>query len=546
MNNTLCASKKFFFLSFLVCTYIAILVYLFTRIYLVIISQFSWLELFLAICLLLAESFILIHSIGYFLNVFRVMHSSDCFIPVVKEPRLKSHPPVAIVVASYREPLDVLKDTLVCFYNLSYPNKYLYFLDDTRYDLPWDTPENKLKYRQSLEELCRFLNINLFRAIWHGAKAGMINDFLQFLKGNVKEGFEFHSYAQIKSPEPEKYIIVFDADMNPFPDFVEYLVDIMEKRPSAAFTQTPQYYSNFEFNRVARAAGLQQAIFYEYICEGKDRQGAMFCCGTNVIFRREALDQVGGFDEESVTEDFATSLKFHKSGWESVYLNKVSAFGMGPEDLGAFFKQQFRWARGTIGVLREFPKELFFHFHKYTVNQLWEYFLASTHYLIGFVFFVMVLFPIIYLYFNIPSYMADPVLYICIFTPYIMLTMLMFIWTLKKRKYKAKDILMVLLINAVTFPVFMKAAAMALLGIKGSFGVTPKGGSTILSLRSLIPQIITALLCVSAMVWGIQRIYFEREPFYGLLLNVFWTLYNFLMISSFLYFNHSEEKLPQQ
>jgi len=540
--NILNRGKKFVVLTLFVFTFIAITVYLTTRIVLVVIADFTWLEGLLAICLLFAEGFILIHSIGYFLNIFRVVSSSSSFTPVIEEPILHSYPPVAIVVASYKEPLDVLKETLVCFYNLSYPNKHLYFLDDTRYELPWETPENKLKYRQSIEELCQFLDINLFRANWHGAKAGMINDFLKFLKGDMREDFEFHSFSKSKSVQPEKYLIIFDADMNPFPDFVEYLVDIMEKRPKVAFTQTPQYYSNFEFNRVARTAGLQQAIFYEYICEGKGRQGAMFCCGTNVIFRREALDAVGGFDEQSVTEDFATSLKFHKGGWESVYLNKVSAFGMGPEDLGAFFKQQFRWARGTIGVLRTLPKEFLLHFRQYTINQWWEYFLASTHYLIGLVFFIMVIFPIIYLYFNLPSYMVDPLIYATIFLPYIILTSLMFIWTLKKRKYKTKDILSVLLINAVTFPVFMKAAMSALLGMKGSFGITPKSGSTILPLRSLIPQMLTGLICVFAIVWGIQRIYYEREPFYGLLLNVFWTIYNFLIISSFLYFNHSEEK----
>lgn len=541
MNIYLSKIKQIFVLSLLFVTFISIIFYLCTRLFLILISHVTFIERILTIGLLGAESFILIHSLGYFFNVFRVINKAKSFTPIIEEPKLSSYPPVAIVVASYKEPLNVLKDTLICFYNLSYPNKYLYFLDDTRYDLPWDTPENKLKYRQSIEDLCKSLDVNLFRANWHGAKAGMLNDFLQFLSGKKREDFEFYPYSKLKPEETEKYLIVFDADMNPLPDFVEYLVEIMEKKPKVAFTQTPQYYSNFEFNRVARASGLQQAIFYEFICEGKSQQGAMFCCGTNVIYRREALDDIGGFDEESVTEDFSTSLKFHKSGWESVYLNKVSAFGMGPEDLGAFFKQQFRWARGTLGIFRKLPKEFFLHFRKYSINQWWEYFLSSTHYLIGMVFFIMVTFPIIYLFFDIPSYLADPVIYASAFIPYITLSMLMFIWTLKKRRYGITGILSVLIFNAVAFPVFIKAAISALFDIKTSFGITPKTGSTILSFRSMIPQISLGLLCVSAIVWGIQRLYYEREPFYGLLLNVFWTFYNFLLISSFLYFNHSEE-----
>jgi cellulose synthase (UDP-forming) len=541
MNTDLPKIKRFFFLSILFLTFISIFSYLCARIVLILTSRVSFVEGVLAITLLWAEAFILIHSLGYFLNVFRVINHSDSFNPIIKEPHLESYPPVAIVVASYKEPLDILKDTLVCFYNLSYPNKHLYFLDDTRYDLPWDTDEKKLEYRKAIEDLCQSLDVNLFRAKWHGAKAGKLNDFLLHISGKKKEGFEFYPYAKIKSEEPEKYIIVFDADMNPLPDFVEYLVDVMEKRPKVAFTQTPQYYTNFEFNRVARASGLQQAIFYEFICEGKSQQGAMFCCGTNIIYRREALEAIGGFDEESVTEDFATSLKLHKGGWESLYLNRVSAFGMGPEDLGSFFKQQFRWARGTIGVFRTLPKELFLNFRKYSINQWWEYFLSSTHYFVGVVFFIMVSFPTIYLFFNTPSYLADPVIYASAFLPYITLTALMFFWTLRKRHYGFFNILSVFIFNAVSFPVFIKAAFSAMLGIKTSFGVTPKSGSTILSFCSLMPQIIISLVCVSAGVWGIMRLYYEREPFYGLILNVFWTFYNFLLISSFLYFNHAEE-----
>lgn len=545
MNNHLSKAKQLCFLTLIFLAFISILAYLCVRIFLILRSSFTVVEGVLTFGLLFAEAFILIHSLGYFLNVFRVIKSAPDFTPIIEVPKLSSYPPVAIIVASYKEPLHVLKDTLVCFYNLNYPNKHLYFLDDTRYDLPWDTPENKLKYHQSIEELCQSLGVNLFRANWHGAKAGMLNDFLQFLRGEKREDFTFYQYSKTRSEEPEKYLIVFDADMNPFPDFVEYLVDIMEKKPNVAFTQTPQYYSNFEFNRVARASGLQQAIFYEFICEGKSQQGAMFCCGTNIIYRREALDDVGGFDETSVTEDFSTSLKFHKRGWESVYLNRVSAFGMGPEDLGSFFSQQYRWARGTIGVFRTLPKEFLLHFRKYSINQWWEYFLSSTHYFIGIVFFIMVTFPIVYLFFNIPSYLADPVIYACAFLPYITLSMLMFFWTLKKKHYTASGILSVLVFNAVSFPVFIKAAISALLGIKIGFVITPKTGCKMLPLRSLLPQLLLGLLCFSAIVWGLLRMYYEREPFYGLALNIFWTIYNFLLISSFLYFNNSEEGLSQ-
>ncbi len=85
----------------------------------------------------------------------------------------------------------VVEDTLICFYNLTYPNKHLYFLDDTRYDLPGADTEKMLAYRESLDALCQRIGINLFRRKWRGAKAGMVNDFLDFVEGRPKAGFEF-------------------------------------------------------------------------------------------------------------------------------------------------------------------------------------------------------------------------------------------------------------------------------------------------------------------------------------------------------------------
>ena len=144
------------------------------------------------------------------------------------------------------------------------------------------------RYRIAIEELCRRIQVNLFRRRWRGAKAGMINDFLEYSEGRPPEGCRLHQFQTASTPGSEKYIAIFDADMNPLPDFAEWLVRIMEEDPKIAFVQTPQYYSNFEKNRVARAAGLQQVIFYEYVCEGKSAQDAMFCCGTNVMFRSRA------------------------------------------------------------------------------------------------------------------------------------------------------------------------------------------------------------------------------------------------------------------
>lgn len=544
MDSPRVSTPKVFLFGGLAClTMMSVSLYLTARFVFFLLSDYSWYEQCVAFLLLGAEIFIMLHSFGYFLNIFRVIvRNKEVVAAPVPSVELRSYPPVAIIVSSFKEPLEVLEDTLTCFYNLTYPNKHLYFLDDTRYDLPGRDEEETARYRESIDRLCRELEISLFRRSWHGAKAGMINDFLDYVAGRARDGLVMRHFAAVPPEGEEKYIVVFDADMNPFPDFVEPLVARMEQNPRLAFIQTPQYYTNFELNRVARASGLQQAIFYEYICEGKSLQDAMFCCGTNVILRREALEDVGGFDAGSVTEDFATSLKFHMRGWHSAYLNKVCAFGMGPEDLVGYFRQQFRWALGTVGLYRIILIEFLKNPRRLPPAKWWEYFLSGTHYLIGWVFLILVLCPILFIVADVPSYFVRPGLYFIFFTPYIVLSMALFLWTLSRRSYRPKEMWAGLVLTPLTFPVYMKASFLAILGVRGSFGITPKGRNASLPLTAFWPQLLLAFACSFAFVWGMLRLYYEGEPASALLVNCFWCLYHFLILSSLLYFNFSDER----
>jgi len=516
------------------------LIYLIVRTSMFFAMDYMWFEKVIAAFLLLAEGFLLTHGMGYFAEILHVVGHGKTFTPATppsEETSAEALPPAVVTVASYKEPLEVIEDTLVCLYNINYPNKHIVLLDDTRYDLPGQDPATMEQYRKDVERLCRDFGANLFRRRWHHAKAGIINDFLAYLAGRPEEGSYLYNYADYPFDTNVEYLAIFDADMNPFPRFLTPLVRRMESNPRLAFVQTPQYYTNFEDNLVAKAAGLQQAVFYEYICEGKSIKDAMFCCGTNVLFRVKALLDVGGFEQGSVTEDFATSLKFHLQGWSSAFSSSVSAFGQGPEDLGAYYKQQFRWALGTVGMLRVVLKAFFKNPLQLPLVKWWEYLLSSTYYLIGFVFFIMVSCPLIYLFTNVPTYFAWPEMYILFFVPYIVATLWVFFWTLRKRNYRLRDLYLgqILIIN--TFHVYMKASLLALLGIKGSFGVTPKSGSRALPLKDLWPNMLVLTLCISAIAWGANRLLYEQTASFAVAVNMLWCFYHAALFAMIFYIN---------
>lgn len=486
--------------------FIALMTYAIVRTVLYQSARYSGSDNLLAFLLIFAELFVLLHGFGYMTHI---IVSSSGKVPPPPTVKVKEEPPVAIVVAARHEPKDVLEGTFLTINNIDYKNKRVYFLDDSSID----------SFKKEAEELASEYGLTLFRrAVRHGAKAGVVNDCMKTLK--------------------EKYLVIFDADSNPMPSFLKELVPIMEADQKLAFVQTPQFYSNLESSLVSRGAAFQQAVFYEYICEGKSATESMFCCGTNVILRINALRDVGGFDESTVTEDFATSIRMHAKGWKTLYHNHVNTFGMGPEDLQAYFTQQFRWSSGTIAVLKRVLRMFINNPFALKFTQWWEYFLSGTYYLVGNAFFILMICPAAYLLLKVPSFFSRPEVYLLAFMPYMLLSMSVFYLVLKDRHYKVRDLFLGQLLGFISFSVHMRATVFALLGLKVSFGVTAKTRGKALALGRFWPQLAMAYLNFVAIVWGFNRYYYEREP--AILVNMFWAFYTMLTLSSIFMFNRED------
>lgn len=510
------------------------LIYLSVRVFTFTIIEALWYEKLVASMLLLSEIFIMIHGMGYAFEILKVLLKEG---DKEKEKKyiLKSHPKVLIVIPSYKEPITVLEDTIVSCYNLSYENKHIILLDDTKYDQDLN---DIVSYQKSIEELCKKRKIGLFRRKWRGAKAGIINDFLDYIHGRMKKEFSYREFGEKTSFEKGKYLVVFDADQKAFVDFIENLVCLMEEDPKLAFVQTPQYYTNMD-NKVAKAAMLQQAVFYEFISEGKGISGAMISCGTNGILRIKALEEVGGFEENSLTEDFATSFKLQLNNWSTLYYNKVKVFGLGPESLKSYYKQQYRWAFGTISLFKNWIKEFIKNPKRMNLVAWWEYFLSCSYYFTGFVFFVFMICPVLFLLFNIPSYFLNMKVYSAFFLPYFVVTIFVYYGTLRKRGYKVRELMYGQGLLYDSFYIYMKAAMAALFNRKRKFELTAKSKEKILPLYLLWPQLLMGSLCFISGVWGINRMYFENSNLIPVAVNVFWCFYNCLVLSFILYFNDS-------
>lgn len=148
-------------------------------------------------------------------------------------------------------------------------------------------------------------------------------------------------------------VAVLDADFCPRPDFLHHLVPYLDN-PGVGIVQSPQCFdTDADMSWLERAAGATQEIFYRWIQPSRDAQDGTVCCGTNALYRRAALQRIGGFAEIDHSEDLYTGLALAHVGWSTRYVPALVAKGMSPTGLPAFISQQYRWCLGSLALVRD-------------------------------------------------------------------------------------------------------------------------------------------------------------------------------------------------
>lgn len=163
--------------------------------------------------------------------------------------------------------------------------------------------------------------------------------------GNLKFAHE-HSTGE--------YIAIFDADFAPHPDFLYELLPYF-KDESVAIVQSPQYFiTNDETHQTSPlqyAAGYSEESFYRFIQTTRDRFGGTICCGSNALYRRSALDEIGGTVQVDHSEDAATGFELASRGWKIRYIPIILAVGLCPDNTYSYFHQQHRWCLGSMTLM---------------------------------------------------------------------------------------------------------------------------------------------------------------------------------------------------
>lgn len=249
----------------------------------------------------------------------------------VQEPEL---PKVTIQLPIYNE-ATVVARLLEAVGRLDYPRDRLQIqvLDDS-------TDETLTISSAKVEELrARGLDIALVRRPDRvGYKAGALDYGLKRATG--------------------EFIAIFDADFIPQRSFLKSTIGNF-RDPEVAVVQTRWEHLNRDLSLLTSVQALM--LDGHHLVENRARFGAGFVwnfSGTGGIWRKSAIEDAGGWQHDTVTEDLDLSYRAQMRGWRFVYRPDVLTPSELPEELSALRAQQFRWAKGTVQTCRKLLKKV--------------------------------------------------------------------------------------------------------------------------------------------------------------------------------------------
>ncbi len=243
--------------------------------------------------------------------------------------RFEQLPPVTIQLPLYNERYVVerLVDEVV---KIEYPRELLQIqvLDDST--------DDTASFAEALVERYRNMGYPIeyhHRDNRHGFKAGALQEGLETATGDL--------------------VAVFDADFCPPPDFLTRTVHFFAD-PKVGVVQTRWSYLNRDYNFLTEVEAM--LLDGHFILEhgARSRAGYFFNFnGTAGILRRRMIDDAGGWQHDTLTEDSDLSYRAQLKGWRFVYLPGLDCPSELPVEMHGFQIQQSRWAKGLTQVARK-------------------------------------------------------------------------------------------------------------------------------------------------------------------------------------------------
>ena len=318
-------------------------------------------------------------------------------------------------------------------------------------------------------------------------------------RGDAKDGNLNAALALLDSQHPDvAWIETRDADDElGDPRFLRHCIGQMEAEPRVAFVQT------IKDARVAEGDPFDNRALYFYRGTMLARQAAnaVFPCGSGVVWRRFALNDIGGFPTWNLVEDVQSGVEALRRGWRGVYLPIVGALAQSaPEDLPNVYKQRGTWALDSMRLM------LWAELRGLTLRQRLQFLEIQLQYMQGMAVVVFMFLPVFSFLFGLSPLRATPLSYATHLLPFIV-ALECYYWVYQsggdsfRRYVRAREL------TAGLSPLFLKAAVLAVLAgphHKPAYRVTRKVPQFALYGREIVVQLAMVMLVVLAIGYRVM------------------------------------------
>lgn len=184
------------------------------------------------------------------------------------------------------------------------------------------------------------------------------------VRRETRQGFKAGAlaYGLTLLPPEVEYVAVLDADFVPPRDFLQRTIPFMVDNVHIGMVQARWGHLNSEDNLLTRGQTL--ALDGHFVVEQTARNRAgwlMNFNGTGGVWRRQAIDDAGGWRDVTLTEDLDLSYRAQLFGWRFLYLPELVVPGELPPRIAAYKQQQARWAKGGTQCMKLLIRPIWTH-----------------------------------------------------------------------------------------------------------------------------------------------------------------------------------------
>ncbi len=176
---------------------------------------------------------------------------------------------------------------------------------------------------------------------------------ITYIHRTNREGYKAGALEHGLQTAQGEFVAIFDADFIPAPDFLRRSIPYFENE-KIGMVQTRWTYLNRDYSLLTQVETILLDGHFVVEHGARSRRGTFFNFnGTAGVWRRQAIEDAGGWEHDTLTEDTDLSYRAQLCGWKFLYLPDIECASELPVDMNGFKAQQARWAKGLMQTAKK-------------------------------------------------------------------------------------------------------------------------------------------------------------------------------------------------